>query len=99
MDMKGGSVAELFTARHKERKTKDENRHVEVHLFSDHLGLPVNLLPVGYVTQEVVALCSRETDLLSCFFQALLCSAPQDHLMEKKRTRLVIVVFFPHVRN
>lgn len=60
---------------------------MELYLFSDHLGLSVNLLPVGNVTQEVVALGAREVDLLSRFFQALLCPAPQDHLVEKKKTR------------
>lgn len=51
-------VAVLFAVRRKEKnKTTDENGHVEVYLFSDHLGLPVNLLPVGNITQEVMALC------------------------------------------
>lgn len=54
-----------------------------VYLFSNHFGLLVNLLPIGHITQEVMALCSWETNLFSCFFQALFCSAPQDHLAKK----------------
>lgn len=42
----------------KKLKTKDANGRLQVYLFSDHLGLLVNLLPVGDVTQEVMALCS-----------------------------------------
>lgn len=55
------------------------------YLFSNHLGLLVNLLPIGHITQEVMALCSRERDLFSCFFEALFCSAPQDHLAKNKK--------------
>lgn len=50
------------------------------YLFSDHLGLLVNFLPIGHIAQEVMALSSRERDLFSGVFEALFCSTPQDHL-------------------
>lgn len=53
------------------------------YLFSNHLGLPVNLLPIGHIAQEVMALRSWEGDLFGCFFEALLRSAPQDHLADR----------------
>lgn len=50
------------------------------YLFSNHLGLLINFLPIGHITQEVMALRSWERDLFCCFFEALFRSAPQDHL-------------------
>lgn len=68
----------------KKRFTVCKNKYsvniTPVYLFSNHLGLLVNLLPIGHITQEVMALRSWESDLFSCFFEALLRSAPQDHL-------------------
>lgn len=31
---------------------------IPLYLFSNHLGLLVNLLPIGHITQEVMALSS-----------------------------------------
>lgn len=41
------------------KKTKTKTVNVTlVYLFSNHLGLLVNLLPIGNITEEVMALCS-----------------------------------------
>lgn len=50
------------------------------YLFSNDLGLLVDLLPIGHVAKQVVALCSRQSDLCGRFFEALLRAAPQDYL-------------------
>lgn len=52
------------------------------YLLSDHLGLLVDLLPIGHVAHKVMALGPRQSDFLSRFFEALLRSAPQDHLAD-----------------
>lgn len=54
------------------------------YLFSNHFGLFVNFLPIGHVTQEVMALSSREGNFFSRLFEALFCSAPQDYLVNNK---------------
>ena len=46
------------------------------YLFSNHLGLLVDFLPIGHIAQEVMALCSWERDLFSCFLEALFCPPP-----------------------
>lgn len=65
-------------------KAAERRKQKAVYLFSDHFGLLVNLLAIGHITHKVMALCSRQSDFFSRFFEALLCSAPQDHLADSR---------------
>lgn len=56
------------------------------YLFSHHLGLLVNFLPVGHVAHKVMALGSWERDIFSGLFEAFFRSAPQNYLGEKWST-------------
>lgn len=52
------------------------------YLFSNHLGLLVHFLTIGHITNKVMALGPGQSDFFSRFFEALLCSAPQDYLVD-----------------
>lgn len=66
------------------RREREENQSL-AYLFSNHFGLLVNLLAIGHITNKVMALCSRQSDFFRRFFEALLRSAPQDHLADSRK--------------
>ena len=56
-------------------------------LLSDHLGLFIHLLAIGYITQEVMTFSSCKCDLLAGVFQTFFSAAPEDHLTRQIRDK------------